>query len=612
LKTYKFDPVSSEIFQRQLRFASLFVLSIFSILILRLWFLQVVKGPVYLSRSENNRIRLQYVDSSRGMILDRNGDILVDNRPSYDLYVIPEDIQDRADLFSKLQGLIELDPDQTAQQFNTVARSMPFKPVLIKKDISRDELARIETHGFDLPGIVIKVKPQRRYSRGDLAPHVLGYLGEVTEKQLQKGTYKNIRSGDLIGKTGIEWKWQTMLHGIRGGEQVEVDAAGRKIQVISRKAPISGSDVFLTIDTELQTLAKNLLLEKHGAIVCLNPMNGEILALASTPSFDPNLFIKGIDRKTWKEMVTSKDFPLQNRALTGQYPPGSVFKIVVALAALQEGVITADEEIFCGGAFFLGKSKFRCWKKYGHGKVNLHKALVESCDVYFYTVGKRLGIDKIAKYAKLLGMGRESGLALGNEKNGLVPTKEWKMRRYGVPWQTGETISCSIGQSFVLATPIQMATLISAVFNGGVIHKPQITKWIREPGGERTHRFTPQPPEKLGIKKEYLNVVKNALCGVVNEPRGTAKKARVKGFTVAGKTGTAQVIAMKKDPALKKEEEIPWKYRDHAWFIALAPAEAPEIAVAVIVEHGGHGGSAAAPIAKELIETFLAGKDTGK
>ena len=310
-------------------------------------------------------------------------------------------------------------------------------------------------------------------------------------------------------------------------------------------------------------------------------------------------------------MVSSGDFPLQNRALTGQYPPGSIFKIVVALAALQEGVVTPDEEIFCGGSFFLGKQKYRCWKKYGHGKVNLHRALVESCDVYFYTLGKRLGIDRIAHYAKLFGMGRESGLALGNEKSGLVPTREWKMRRWHVPWQAGETISTSIGQSFVLATPIQMASLISAVFNGGVILKPQVTRWIRKPGGEITHRFTPQPTGKAEIKKEYLDAVRSALCGVVNEPHGTAKSALVKGITVAGKTGTAQVIAMKKDHVPKDEEEIPWKYRDHAWFVAIAPAEAPEIAVAVVIEHGGHGGSAAAPIAKKLIESFLAGNKHG-
>ena len=305
MKTSKFDPVSSEVFQKQLKFASLFVLAIFSVLILRLWFLQIVNGPVYLSKSENNRIRLQYVDSSRGMILDRKGNILVDNRPSYNLYVIPEDIKDRGKLFSKLQGLIEFDSDQATQQLNAAARAMPFKPVLIKKDISRDELARIETHEFDLPGIGIQVKPHRRYLRGDLAPHVLGYLGEVTENQLQKGVYENIRSGDLIGKTGIEWRWQPLLHGLRGGEQVEVDAEGRKIQVISRKAPVSGSDVFLTLDTDLQTLANQLLQEKHGAIVCLNPMDGEILALASSPSFDPNIFIKGIDQETWKDMVSS-------------------------------------------------------------------------------------------------------------------------------------------------------------------------------------------------------------------------------------------------------------------------------------------------------------------
>ncbi len=611
MKSSKFDPVSSEVLQKQLVLASFFILAVFSILILRLWFLQVVKGPVYLSKSENNRIRLQYVDPSRGMILDRNGEILVDNRPSYNLFVIPEDIQDHAGLFSKLQGLIEFDSDQAASQLEASARRIPFKPVLIKKDISRDELARIETHGFDLPGIGIQVKPQRRYSRGDLAPHVLGYLGEITEKQLQKGEYQDIRSGDLIGKTGIESKWQPVLHGRRGGEQVEVDAVGRKIQVISRKAPVSGSDVFLTLDTRLQVLANQLLREKHGAIVCLNPMNGEVLALASSPSFDPNLFIKGIDQETWNNMATSEDFPLQNRALTGQYPPGSVFKIVVALAALQEGVVTADEEIFCGGTFFLGEQRYRCWKRYGHGKVNLHNALVESCDVYFYTVGKRLGIDKIAHYAKLFGMGRESGLSLGNEKGGLVPTKEWKLRRWGVPWQAGETISSSIGQSFVLATPIQMAALISTVFNGGINVKPQITKWIRKPGGDITHRFAPEYSGKLEIKKEYLDIVKAALCGVVNEPRGTAKVARIEGVTVAGKTGTSQVIAMKKDPVPKNEEEIPWKHRDHAWFVAVAPAETPEIAVAVIIEHGGHGGSAAAPIAKRLIEAFLKERKQG-
>lgn len=605
LKPSHFDPLSSEILGKQLKVAILFVLMVFGILMLRLWFLQIVNGPAYRAKSEHNRIRLQDIQPFRGMILDRNAEVLVDNRPSYDLYVIPEEIQNRPQLLNRLSRLGDLDRESAERILDKAGRGYPFKPVCLKRDIPRDELASIESHRFDLPGVMIRVRPQRHYFYEGLASHVLGYVGEISEEQLTSGQFPKNRAGDLIGKRGVEWKWQTQLNGIRGGEQVEVDAAGRKIAVVSRKAPISGANICLTIDKDLQTLAEKALKDKHGAVVALNPVNGEVLALASSPSYDPNLFIKGLDQRTWQEIVSSKDFPLQNRALAGQYPPGSVFKIVVALAALEEGVISPEEEVFCNGTYSLGTGTYRCWKKWGHGKVNLHRALVESCDVYFYVVGNRLGVDKIARYARRLGLGRETGLDLGHEKTGLVPTREWKMKRWGVPWQPGETISTAIGQSFVLATPLQMANLISSVFNGGRIYRPQITRWVRKTNGEKLFEFEAIPAGESGIKPEHLELVKKALVGVVNQPHGTGSKSRLKDIIVAGKTGTAQVIALKKDNGSKRDDHIPLKFRDHAWFVALAPASDPKIAVAVLIEHGGHGGSAAAPIAREIIKAYL-------
>ena len=605
MKASNFDPVSQDIFEKQLKIAVIFVLAVFGILVLRLWFLQIVGGPTYRAKSENNRIRLQSMAPFRGVIRDRSGKILVDNRPSYDLYVIPEDIHDAEDLLGRLALLGNLDMGPIREKISQSDNGYPFKPVCLEKDISREKLAMLETRRFDLPGVMIKVSPQRHYFFGDLAAHVLGYLGEISEKQLKSGEFPHNKSGDLIGKTGIERSWQHALNGGRGGEQVEVDAAGRRIKVISRRPPVSGADVSLTINRELQMLAEKALDGKHGAVVAMDPRNGQILALASSPSYDPNLFITGFDAATWKNMVSSTDYPLHNRALTGQYPPGSVFKIVVALAGLQEGVITPHETLYCNGQYSLGRGKYRCWKRWGHGSVNLHKALVESCDIYFYHLGLRLGVDRIAHYAHQLGLGRKTGLNLGHEKGGLIPTAEWKLKRWGVPWQGGETVSTAIGQSFVLVTPLQVATFVSAVFNGGHVYRPQVTRWVRKPGGESIFEFTPQLIGDVKIKPEYLELVKYALSGAVNHPRGTGSKARLADIKVAGKTGTAQVVNLKKEKDAKVKGEVPWKYRDHAWFVAVAPVDAPRITVAVLVEHGGHGGSAAAPIAKTLIEAYL-------
>ena len=604
MRSSGFDQVSMEIYSKRLTRVTLIVIVIFVCLILRLWFLQIVKGPNYRTQSENNRIHLQNIPPFRGMLLDRNGELLVDNRPSYNLYIIPEQIQDRDQLLKSLKLLVSINPSQIKKRLINAPRKYPFKPILIRKNISRDELAIIETNLFNLPGVMIQIKPQRHYLYGEFASHLVGYLGEVSEAQLNSGRYPDNRPGDLIGKYGVEARWQKHLNGLRGGEQVEVDAAGRKLRVMTRKPPIPGLNISLTINKNLQMLAEKSLRDKKGAIVAMNPNNGEIFAMASSPAFNPNRFIGGIDKEEWKEMVSCKDHPLQNRAISGQYPPGSVFKIVVALAGLEEEIIDPQEEIFCNGSYSLGSHTYHCWRKQGHGKVGFHRALVESCDTYFYKMGRRLGVDKIAHYGKLLGLGEKTDFGLDYEKEGLIPTREWKLKRWGIPWQAGETISLAIGQSFVLVTPIQMARLISTIFNGGHMYQPKIIRWVGK-NNRKIYKFAPTLIKKMDFKKENGGLVRKALIGVVNGPHGTGARARVKEMVVAGKTGTAQVINLEAEKNLAKGSEVPVEFRDHAWFIAIAPVERPKIALSILIEHGGHGGRAAAPVAKEMIKAFL-------
>jgi len=604
LRTSGFDPVLVEILNRRLRIVTILVIMIISALIIRLWFIQIVNGPLYRTQSENNRIHLQKISPFRGMIFDRNGELLVDNRPSYDLYVLPEDIQDRNQLLSCLKLLLDINPEQIDDKLDRTSNIYSFNPILIKKDITRDELAAIETNLFNLPGLMVQVSSQRDYIFGNLSSHVIGYLGEISENELKSGKYSNNSSGDLIGKSGVEGTWNNYLNGITGGMQVEVDAAGRKLQVLSKKPPVSGMNITLTIDKDLQSLAEENLKDKKGAIVALDPNNGEVLAMASSPAVDPNLFIGGIDKTEWAKMASSSDFPLQNRAISGQYPPGSVFKIIMALAGLEEGIIDSDEEITCTGKFTLGNRTYQCWKEGGHGSVNFLRAITESCDIYFYKTGLRLGIDKIAHYAKMCGLGQKTGFELSNESAGLIPTSEWKLKRFGVPWQLGETVSTSIGQSFVLVTPLQMARLISAIFNGGKLYQPKIVRRIGNDEDD-VYQSAPTLIGEISVRQKNLELLKNALIAVVNEPQGTGSKGGIKGVKVAGKTGTAQVVTLDATKDLNSEDEVPDEFRDHAWFVAIAPAEKPQIALAVLIEHGGHGASAAAPIARDLIEEYL-------
>ncbi len=605
MRTSDFDPISVETFHRQVTLAIVFVLAVFGILLLRLWFLQVAGGITYRSQSENNRIRLQDIPAVRGMIYDSRGELLVGNLPAFRLYVIPEEIQDRGNLLERLHRLIGLQKTGIEDRIQATARRFPFKPVLLKRDLTRDEVAVIESHRFSLPGVMIQVEPRRHYYHGELAFHVLGYLGEISETQLRSGKYPGSKAGDWIGRSGIEKKWEQALSGVRGGEQVEVDAVGRKIRVLSRKSPVSGANVYLTLDERLQAMAEGYLRDKRGAIVALDPRDGAVLAMASRPSLDPNAFIWGLDPETWRSIVDSEAFPLQNRALASMYPPGSVFKIVMALAALAEGVVGPAETVTCTGTYRLGTHEYRCWKRWGHGKVNLHRALVESCDIYFYRLGEKLGVERIARYAKRFGFGEVTGFDADQEQPGLVPDRGWKMKRFGLPWQTGETLSLAIGQSFLLVTPLQVASFISAIFNGGVLYCPQVTQWVGKTAEDKIYAFTPKIRRRLEIAPRHLDLVRKALIDAVNGPRGTGSKAKLEEVIVAGKTGTAQVVRLDLGKQLGAGGEIPWRYRDHAWFAGAAPPEQAIIAVAVLIEHGGHGGSAAAPIAAELIRAYL-------
>lgn len=577
------------------------VVGSFLILSLRLWHLQIFKGSYYRIKSENNRIRIYDIPPLRGMIFDRNGDLLVDDRPAFDLCLIPEECLDSTDVFQELERLLSLEKETLMNKVKE-NHSSPFNPLVIKRDIGRSELAVIETHIFNLPGIHIRIRPRRNYIYGPLASHLIGYMGEITENELKSGRYPYSRPGDMIGKYGIEAKWNNYLTGRSGIKQVEVDSLGRQLNILFTHGPKSGRNIYLTIDRRLQREAEQLLEGKRGAVVALNPNNGEVLALASSPNFNPNEFVKGITEERWRELNDPKSAPLQNRAISGLYPPGSVFKIVLAIAGLEEGLISPEDEVFCTGEYVMGDTSFRCWKKGGHGRISLHRAIVESCDIYFYKLGRLLGVDRIAKWAKSLGFGAKTGIDLDYEAGGLIPDSEWKKKRFGMVWHPGETISMAIGQGYTLVTPIQMACFISSIFNGGKRIIPHVVRYLDSPGKSPYEQII---RGKLNVEKDTLEIIKDALVGVVNEKRGTGRRARIKGITVAGKTGTAQVVGLKKGEKKIKEKDIPYELRDHAWFVAVAPADSPRIAVSVVVEHGGHGGSSAAPIAGKIIKAWL-------
>jgi penicillin-binding protein 2 len=584
----------------------LIALSIFFIFLLsRLWYLQIVKGDEFSRLAENNRIRIRRVPASRGMILDQQRNILAENRPSFQVSLVPEDIDDVNQVVARMAKILTPGPKDMKTRVTQQNSRQPFHPVLVKRDISRKELAFLETHKMDLPGMVIDAVPRRLYTYDSFASHLMGYLGEIDESELEKMRSHGYYLGKFIGKDGVEKRWETSLRGVDGGRQVEVDSVGREIRIVSSVSPRPGHNVVLAVDLGIQETMEKSLDGKIGAAVAIDPQSGRVLAMASSPSFNPDLFASGIRQEDWLNLLNTPFHPLQNKAIQGQYPPGSVFKIITAFAALEEGVITPEETLNCPGFYKLGRRTYRCWRKGGHGTVDLRKAIVQSCDVYFYQVALRLGIDRIAQYAREFGFGRPTGIELGEEKPGLIPTTEWKKKRYNEPWYDGETLVSGIGQGPVLVTPIQMANMISVIANGGTLYRPQMVHRVEDVDGNIVKEYPSIVNKHVSVSERNLGLIRDALRGVVDDPKGTGRSARIKGIPVFGKTGTAQVVKLELYEKTEKEEEIPVLHRDHAWFVAFAPEKNPSVAVAVLIQHGGHGATAAAPVARKIIQRAL-------
>jgi penicillin-binding protein 2 len=582
---------------------SFMVGAIFLVLLLRLWHLQILNADDYRSMSENNRLRFVPVAASRGAILDRSGTVLVSNRPSFSLAVIPQEVKDKDALFDRLARLLNLDRADMEDRWKKIKGRAKYYPVVLASNISRDQVEIIEENRLRLPGVEIEMKPVREYSNKVLAAHLLGYIGEISDEELERKGYEDYNPGDYVGKNGIERSWEHELHGDDGGRQLEVDARGRVLRTVSESYPTVGNSVVLTIDAAVQKQAEKAFGEQAGAAVALDVNSGEVLAFVSTPSFDPALFSGKLPADVWKSYLDDKRHPLENKALTGQYPPGSTFKIITALAGLENGQINESTSVTCSGSHKLGNATFKCWNKRGHGTTSLKKSLRESCDVYYYQLGERLGVDLIAKTAQKFLLGAPLGIGLTNEKPGLIPTAEWKQKRFGKRWYHGETLPVAIGQGYVLTTPIQLASMIATVANEGTIYRPFLVKRIVDTDGKSLKEFKPEIIGQTGISADKFRLVKQGLFAVVNEPGGTGGMARLYDVKVAGKTGTSQVVKLR-----DSKGGTPYQFRDHALFVAFAPYDKPEIAIAVVVEHGEHGGGAAAPIAGRMLRAYFDGK----
>jgi len=589
--------------KQRILFISFVVGAIFFLLLLRLWHLQILSADDYRSMSENNRLRFVPVAASRGAIMDRGGKVLVSNRPSFSLAVVPQEVKDKDGLLDQLVRLLGLDRADLEDRWKKVKGRAKYYPVVLASNISRDQVEIIEENRLRLPGVEIEMKPVREYSSNLLAAHLLGYIGEISDDEMDKKGYEDYNPGDYIGKNGIERSWEQELHGNDGGRQLEVDARGRVLRTISESYPTVGNSVVLTIDAALQKQTERAFGDQAGAAVAMDVNTGEVLAFVSYPSFDPALFSGKLPADIWKSYLEDKRHPLENKALTGQYPPGSTFKIITALAGLEEGKITDSTSVNCSGSYELGGSTFKCWNKRGHGTTSLKKSLRESCDVYYYQLGEHLGVDLIAKTAQKFLLGAPMGIGLSNEKPGLIPTAEWKQKRFNKRWYHGETLPVAIGQGYVLMTPIQMASMIATVANEGTVYRPFLVKRIVDSDGKTLKEFNPEVIGRTGISPEHFRMVKQGLFSVVNDPGGTGGSARLYDVRVAGKTGTSQVVKMR-----DSKRETQYQFRDHALFVAFAPYDKPEIAIAVIVEHGEHGGSAAGPIAGRILRAYFDGK----
>lgn len=583
------------------------ILIFFTLLMLRLWSLQVDNGAEYLKRAESNRVRERQIAPPRGRILDHVGREIVTNRPSFDVVLIREGKRDIGPLLEDIAPILGESVTELWGKVREGRRNARYEPIVLKKDVDWQTLAYLENHNHEFSGIRVEVTPVRVYHYGDLAANSIGYIGSISKKALEKADPTLYRGGDIVGRRGIEKLFEPDLRGEKGSRKSEVNSKGFEQRLLQQTQPLPGKDIYLTIDAELQHATEALMnvSNKAGAVVVMEVKTGKVLVAASTPSIHLEDFVGGISSKKWNALVENKErTPLINKVVQATYPPGSTYKMVVAYAALAEGLIDDKEEIYCGGSYKFGNRRFGCWNRYGHGKVDLIRAIGGSCDVYFYQLGERLGIDKLAEYSKKFGFGEKTGIRVEHEKSGLVPTKRWKQEVRNQRWQQGETLNAAIGQGFNLMTPLQIARMTAMVANKGTLFKPQIIEKIVDVDGNVVESFSPIIESQITGKDKVFDLIQQGMLEVVYGKRATARKVAIKGLTIAGKTGTAQVVSLSRSKGLK-DDEIPYMERDHAWFTAFAPAEDPEIAVTVLVEHGLAGGRVAGPVARSIFKAYF-------
>jgi len=598
-----------QVFNGRLIVTTVFSVLFILLLLSRLIYLQIINQQHYTTLSENNRVSIKPIQPIRGLIYDRNGVLLAENIPSFTLTLVPEHIENIPILIKKLQKIINISPNDIKRFNKKLKRKRRFEGVTLRYRLNEDEVARLSVKQFTLPGVTIHAELSRNYPLGTLTAHALGYVSSISEKELQKVDASNYSGTSRIGKIGIEKKYENILHGQIGLQKVETNASGRILRILNRELPIPGKNLYLNIDIRLHSIAAEAFGDNSGALVAIDPNNGSVLALASFPSFNPNLFVNGIDTKTYSALRNSTDQPLFNRSIQGRYPPGSTIKPFIGLAGLELDVInSATEQLNCPGYFMLknDERRYRDWKKRGHKETDLRKAIIESCDVYFYELALNLGIDKIHSYLSLFGFGNKTGVDLHNESSALLPSREWKRRMRHLPWFPGETVITGIGQGFMSVTPLQLASATATLSLDGQRQRPQMIYAIEDPKTKILNLRPPKSLEQIEILKEHnWKTIKQAMKGVVHSLYGTARGInRNLNYKMAGKTGTAQVHGIKQDEEYD-ENKIRKKLRDHALFIAYAPADNPKIAIAVIVENGGHGGSVAAPIARKVIDAYL-------
>jgi penicillin-binding protein 2 len=603
------------LFEGRFLWANLFLIAMTGALLFRLWYVQIYRGDYYRQISENNRIQYIEIPAPRGIVYDRYGRVVLGNRPYFDLVLVPQYIKDTTTTFRILSRLLHI-PASLFERRLWQNRGQPkYLPVNLKRNLSLHEVASIQSNKIFLPGINVAVAPRRDY-KPETPSHMVGYLGEISRRELldlNRETPQNpYRSGDLIGKQGLEARWEKYLRGAKGHRLIQVDAFGRESDFFDKNSlelpetPAEpGSDLILTLDMELQRVASEAFKGKNGAVVVLNPKNGEILAMVSEPGYDPNIYQGVLSEEKYRSLIQNPFKPFLDKTTGGAFMPGSTYKAVVALAGLEEGIVNANSTFYCPGHYQIGSQVFHCHERHGHGTVNMRRALMKSCDVYFYNLGVELGVDRIAKYSTELGLGQKLGVQLNFEMPGLIPTSAWKKLTYRVPWTTGETPSIAIGQGYVQMTPMQIANLYATIGNEGQIWRPYLVKRIINHVGETMLVQDPQLIKRVSkIRQESFRIVKEGLKAVVMDQEGTGKNAAVEGQMVAGKTGSVQVVSLSKNT--NKGEAVSMHWREHAMFASFSPVDDPEIAVAIISEHDkvGGGGRSAAPVAGKIMRAY--------